>query len=220
MNWIKENIDKTPSFAPFLEHIQLIEESVYSNPTLCVETCKSLIEGICKTILTNKNIDYSSSINFHILVQNTITSIINLDDTFKNDLNDLGRRIAGVAHKLGEIRNNVGFTSHGMDVLNPKLTESISVFAYRIADTIGGFILNCYLNNKSVSTDHRIHYKDCVSFNENFDELNFIQFGVIILSASVALYEQDYEAYKEAYFEYIESLNEEKEEIEEKDELS
>jgi hypothetical protein len=208
MNWIKENIGKSPSFAPFHEHIMVIEENLYKNPTLCVETCKSLVEGICKTILTNKNIDYSSYIKFQVLVQNTISNILNTEDVFKDDLVELGRRIASVSHALGEIRNNVGFTSHGMDVLNPRLTETISVFAYKIADTIGGFILNIYINNKAVNPDNRIHFEDCLAFNENFDELNPLQFGVIQLSASEALFSQDYEAYKEAYFEYIESLKE------------
>jgi hypothetical protein len=98
-----------------------------------------------------------------------------------------------------------------MDVLNPKLTSTLSLFASRIADTIGGFILSCYSNNRIVSADHRIHYQDCFPFNEqfdeDFDEFNPTAFGLIKISASLALYEQDYEAYKEAYFEYITKIS-------------
>lgn len=206
MIWIKENISNAPSFDPFLSHIEVIENNVYSNPTLCVETCKSLLEGICKTILTNKNIEYPSNIVFNVLIQNTISSIINDDDIFRTDLTELGRRIASVSQKLGEIRNNVGFVSHGMDVLNPKLTETVSVFASKITDNIGGFILRCYYNNKTTNQDTRIHYEDCQPFNAQFDEENPISIGVIALSASKVLYQEDYEAYKETYFEYLEEL--------------
>lgn len=203
MKWIRENIEKIPSLAPFIDQIVIVESNVYSNPTLCVETCKSLIEGICKTILTNKNIEYSSGISFSALVQETINSILNQDETYRADIIDLGRRIAGVSDKLSYIRNNAGFVSHGMDVLNPRLTETLSVFAFKIADTIGGFILNCYNNNRAISVDHRIHYEDCQPFNEYFDELYPMEFGI---SASRALLEQDYEAYKVAYYDYLNDL--------------
>ena len=118
----------------------------------------------------------------------------------------MGRRIAGVADKLGFIRNHTGFVSHGMDVLNPRLTETISLFAFKITDTIGGFILSCYNNNRTVNIDHRIHYDDCKPFNEYFDEQNPIPLAVIKLSASLALFEQDYEAYKSSYYEYLSDL--------------
>jgi len=206
MIWIKENIANIPSFEPFGSHIEIIESNVHSNPTLCVETCKSLIEGICKTILTNKNIECSNTISFNVLVQNTISSILNEDDVFRNDLVELGRRIASVSQKLGEIRNNVGFVSHGMDVLNPKLTETVSIFASKITDNIGGFILRCYHNNRNQTLETRIHYEDCSPFNDEFDEENPLSIGVISLSASRVLFQEDYEAYKETYFEYLERL--------------
>ena len=168
-----------------------------------------MIEGICKTILTNKNIGFSNQITFNVLVRDTIQSILNVEDTFRNDLSELGRRVASVSQQLGEIRNNAGFASHGLDVLNPRLTETVSIFALKITDTIGGFILNCYTNNRTVNPDQRIHYSDCVAFNEYFDDLNPIQTGIFTLSASAALYAQDYEAYKEAYFEYLSDLQNE-----------
>jgi hypothetical protein len=200
MKWVRENIEKIPSLTPFLTHVDIIEHNIYSNPTLCVETCKSLIEGMCKTILTNKNTPFSSKGSFSALVQETINSTLNTDETYRADIVDLGRRVAGVSDKLGLIRNNAGFVSHGMDVLNPRLTETLSVFAYKITDTIGGFILSCYNNNRMISADHRIHYDDCQSFNEYFDDLYPMQFG---LSASRALFEQDYEAYKASYFDFL-----------------
>jgi hypothetical protein len=206
MNWIQENIEKTPSLTPFLDHVDIIEKSVNTNPTLCVETCKALIEGICKTILTNKNVHFANGISFSALVQETISSTLNADETYRADIVDLGRRVAGVADKLGLIRNNAGFVSHGMDVLNPRLTETLSIFAYKITDTIGGFILSCYNNNRIVSADHRIHYEDCKSFNEYFDNINQLPFG---LSASLALIMQDYEAYKASYFEFLSDLESE-----------
>ena len=114
--------------------------------------------------------------------------------------------MSSVAQTLADLRNNHGFASHGLDILNPRLTETVSQFALRITDTIGGFILNCYLNNRIVTADERIHYEDCKDFNEDFDQNNPMNVGKIMISASEALYNQDYEAYKEAYFEYLQDI--------------
>lgn len=209
MKWIRENIERIPSLTPFLDHVDVIEKNVCSNPTLCVETCKSLIEGICKTILANKNLSVSTDIAFNVLVKNTVNAILNVDETYREDIAELGRRVASVSQKLSELRNKAGFVSHGMDVLNPRLTETLSTFSYKITDTIGGFILSCYNNNRVVSTDHRIHFEDCKLFNEYFDELNPIPIGFVKISASLALFEQDYEAYKAEYFAYLSDLESE-----------
>lgn len=206
MKWIRENIEGIPSFSPYIQHVELIENTVNSNPTLCVETCKALIEGICKTILTNKAIQYRPDIPFNGLVHQTISEIIVQDEIFRSDLVELGRRVASVAQTLGDLRNNAGFVSHGLDVLNPKLTDTVSLFSYKIADTIGGFILRCYVNNRSISKDTRIHYDDCKTFNDKFDDENPLNIGIIELSASKVLYNEDYEAYVESYFEYIDEL--------------
>ncbi|MDB4920645.1 abortive infection family protein [Mucilaginibacter sp.] len=207
MDWIRSKLSTMPSFAPLLDQVEVIDNYVISNPTLCVETCKSLIEGICKTILSNKNISYSNDAVFNSLVKQTIDAILNPEESFRNDLVELGRRIASVSQKLGEIRNNTGFVSHGMDVLNPRLTETISYFSYKITDTIGGFILNCYINNRISNADNRIHYDDNQNFNEYFDEINPMSIGPITLSASKILFQEDYQAYKEAQFDYLSTLD-------------
>lgn len=206
MNWIKENIDSSPSFEPCLELVRVIDAEIENNPSLCVDTCKALIESICKTILTNKAVEFRDNISFNGLVHQTVSNILLLDDTFRNDLTELARRMSSVAQALADIRNNHGFASHGLDVLNPRLTTTVSKFAYRITDTLGGFILNCYLNNRTVAADSRIHYEDCRDFNEDFDANNPLSIGIISLSASEALYKQDYEAYKEEYFSYLQEL--------------
>ena len=214
MKWARESIDRIPSLASYRDYIVTIENNVVENPTLCVETCKSFIEGICKTVLANRNIAVSDSVKFHALVGDTMNAVLAYDDTSRADITELGRRIAAVAHKLGEIRNNAGFASHGMDVLNPRLTGTLAQFASNITDNIVGFILSCYENNRERTPDHRIHYEDCTIFNDHFDELYPLKMGPIEISSSYALYHQDYEGYKEAYQAYLEDLTSQIEEIE------
>lgn len=204
MNWVRENLEKLESFKGFSLYLPLIEDNVKINPTLCVESCKALLEGICKTILTNKGVEISSSIKFHSLVRDTVVSILSKHDGSNEDAADLSSRIAAVAHKLGEIRNTKGFVSHGMDIHAPKVSEPLSRLAMKITDTTAGFILDLYANNRD--NDQRVHYEENQDFNDYFDELYPLNAGDVPLSASEALFQQDPQGYRAERLKYLETL--------------
>ncbi|MCA4534904.1 hypothetical protein DW785_01215 [Bacteroides xylanisolvens] len=209
MLWIRKFINQTPSFNNFETHISTIEKTVETNPALCIETCKSLVESICKTILTNQNIEHDNYGQFQALVKQTINCLIDTNECYKDDLCELVRRIASVSQKLAEIRNISGFASHGQDINHVSMSTTMSLLAYKITDVLGGFIIHYYINHAS-KRDSRIHYEDCQEFNELFDEENPLELGGVILSASEALYKQDYQAYKEIYFSYLDNLEKER----------
>lgn len=209
MLWIRKYINQTPSFNYFETHISTIEKTVETNPALCIETCKSLVESICKTILTNQNIEHDNYGQFQALVKQTINYLIDANECYKDDLCELVRRIASVSQKLAEIRNISGFASHGQDINHVSMSTTMSLLAYKITDVLGGFIIHYYINHAS-KRDSRIHYEDCQEFNELFDEENPLELGGVIISASEALYKQDYQAYKEIYFSYLDNLEKER----------
>ena len=58
--------------------------------------------------------------------------------------------------------------------------------------------------------DTRILYEDCENFNNWFDDENPLEIGGVIISASEALYNLDYQAYKANYADFIDfELNKE-----------
>jgi hypothetical protein len=204
MLWIKEHIAKMPSFNAFDRHISTIEESVETNPALCIDTCKSLIEGICKTILTNKSTSYCQDVKFQALVKQTVDALIISAESHKEKYNELARRISSVMQVISEIRNESGFASHGQDIKSISVDSSLALFTYKISDVIGGFVLYYYYAHNQLKKNCRMHYEDCRQFNEQFDELHPMIVGELVLSSSEALYSQDYEAYKEEYLYYLE----------------
>ena len=197
-----------PSFNTFEMHTVTIENNIETNPALCIETCKSLIEGICKTILTNKAIIYKEDIKFQELVRQTVDELVIASYCYRDKLCELARRIASVAQVIAEIRNNSGFASHSQDVKKISVDSTLSLFIYKMTDVIGGFILHYYITYNNPKKDSRIHYEDCNQFNEYFDEANPFLIGLLPLSASEALYQQDYEAYREEYLYYLETKDE------------
>lgn len=208
MFWIREHISNMPSFNTFEMHTVTIEENIETNPALCIETCKSLIEGICKTILTNKAIIYKEDTKFQELVRQTVDAMVTASYCYRDKLCELSRRIASVAQIIAEIRNHSGFASHSQDVKKISVDSTLSLFIYKITDVVGGFILNYYITHNHPKRDSRIHYEDCNQFNEYFDEANPFLIGALSLSASEALFHQDYEAYREEYLYYLETKDE------------
>lgn len=203
MKWIREHISKMPSFNYLNDHLSTIESMIETNPDLCIEVCKSMIESLCKTILTNQAIAYNTDWQFQTLVKLTLENMFT-DELHKTDKIELIRRIASVVQKLGEMRNSSGFASHGQDKQHPPFDKTTALLTYKTTDVIGGFILHVYTSSNRPNS--RIHYEDCQSFNELFDEENPLELGGVILSASEALYKQDYEAYKEVYYSYLNNL--------------
>lgn len=114
MKWIREHISKMPSFNYLNDHLSTIESMIETNPDLCIEVCKSMIESLCKTILTNQAVAYNTDWQFQTLVKLTLENMFT-DELHKTDKIELIRRIASVVQKLGEMRNSSGFASHGQD---------------------------------------------------------------------------------------------------------
>lgn len=205
MEWIREHIGKMPSFGYLDGCISTIEETVETNPSLCIELCKSLIESTCKTILNNQNVSYTESINIQVLAKQTIEHLLPSNEHYQDKISELIRRITSVVQVLGEMRNVSDFASHGQDIQHLPISKTASLLAYKASDVVGGFILYTYICH-STRPNIRIHYEDCQAFNELFDEEIPLELSGVILSASEALFKQDYEAYKEAYYSYLDYL--------------
>ena len=205
MIWLREQIERLPSFYHFSDHIETIENTTESNPALCIETSKALIEGICKTILKNKKISFNSD-TLQVLVKKTTETLVEDEQNYRDNLVELCRKISAVVQEIATIRNNAGFASHGQDIDVPQMDKTLSLFVSRATDLICSFILDVYINQRDRNKDCRIHYEDNEPFNQELDDENPIKINGVILSFSEALFQQDYEAYKEELFEYMDQV--------------
>ncbi len=194
-----------PSFGYISSKLDMIESTIETNPDLCVELCKTSMEGICKTILENLHQNTNCD-KFQGLVRQTVEAIL-AEELNQKECAVLMSRIASISQQIGEIRNNSSFASHGQDINHPPLSQTTALLVSKTTDVIGGFILHAYIKYGK-QKDKRIHYEDCQAFNEQFDDDNPLELGGVILSASEALYNQDYEAYKETYYAYTNDIDE------------
>lgn len=201
MKWILSSIDKAPSFGAYNDHIENIISNVYSNPVLSIELCKTLIEGVCKTILKDKGDEITD--NFPNLVSSTLNNLnVGLHPDAKH-IKELSKRLNSILHYIAEIRNQCNFASHGQDIEHCNPSSDLALFVTHTTNAILGFILHFYIVTDDYRKGQRIRYDDYAEFNEEIDE-EYSEFNIgYKISYSRALFNQDIEAYKELHNEYI-----------------
>lgn len=212
---IQANIDKHPNFEEYFKIIGVIKENENTNPDICIESCKALIEGVSKTIY-NK-IDSSKSIaeldkytSVEKLFKDAMSKLAEkCDDDFEGDF---VRQYSSMIHVIGEIRNKRGDISHGR--VAPKPFYSSIKFAstvVKMTESILEYILEHYFLldlNPIIKLDYDA--EEMEAYNAWLDES--VAFPIAKAKYSKVLYENDYDEYEIGYNDYLKSI--EKEDVE------
>lgn len=169
-----------------------VEENADDNPDISIESCKSLIEGLCKYMYHRLNPSKSESelnaLDFHKLFKQTAKEI-----SSKSPLEmEFIYQTSNLIQRLGELRNRRGDISHGK--LSPKSEQSTKESARMImgvTDHIVHYMLEVYLSIDMTFKDE-VDYQDHLEFNEALDD----QYPIEGLSYSQALLDQKPVEYK------------------------
>ena len=197
-NIIDKHEDTHEYFEYYKSIIQKIEDNQASNPDISIESCKSLIEGISKSILMRLN---------KSMTENKVNDY-DAHAIFKECCNYLGHKqplereftLQGfnLVKRIAELRNERGDISHGK--LSPKSVLSAKESAHMImgiTDSLVHYLL-VHFFKIDFSSQEDIKYEEHEDFNlyldENYPELD--------ISYSMALFEQDPVAYEEQLRDY------------------
>jgi hypothetical protein len=196
---ISQHNEKYEHFSYYETVIEIIEQNVQKQPDICIESCKSLIEGISKTILLT-------------LDRGATRQSLNAKDVkelFREALNELGRhnptmevefvrRATGVIQLLADLRTKRGDISHGK--IAPKELSSLAQFSklvMHMTEGIAFYMLDQFFA-VDISFAEEVRYED----NEEFNEILDRQVMIGGLSYSKALFDQDNVAYCEQLLDY------------------
>lgn len=191
---ITENSEKFGHFSYYETLIEVIEQNVLTQPDICIESCKSLIEGFSKTILKAlDNAQTDTVLNrkvFKDLFREALAALAQRNPTMEAEF---VRRSVGVVQVIGEIRDKRGDISHGK--IAPKELASYAQFSKLIMHMTEGIAF--YMLDQFFAIDlsftEEVRYADNDEFNEFLDRQNPMK-G---LSYSKALFDQDNVSYCE-----------------------
>lgn len=186
---------KFDDFEYYLVIVSKITENQSANPDIAIESCKSLVEGLSKSILKHTDKSYRDSQrpteDLSPLFKKAVNALANRGANIEEQFT---KTVGNLIHQLGSIRNERGDISHGKSA--PKLISSSPHFASLVVqatDGLASFLLQ-ELFALDLSDFIPFEYDDNSDFNGYLDEIYPMEGG---LSYSHALFNQDVVAYKE-----------------------
>jgi hypothetical protein len=198
MDLLKEICESYAKWKPLDGTLVRIETYRDSDGALVLESCKSLIESICRTILEDLEETPSATESLQSLVSKTCEKMGCLSNT-----KDLVRSFVTVAQRLGEFRNDFAVVGHGASVYQleerrSKITKVSTYFMISTVEQLAVFLIAVYQEEYPLQKQAKIRHEDNPDFNAKFDELvepiNIGDYGPY--SPSELLFNIDIDAYK------------------------
>ncbi len=186
------------------EQVKGIERAVVENPGLAFDLAKTVVESVCRTILTERKIAFISDDNLPKLFKAVTTNLPLLPvgasseaearKSLAQTLNGLHTALQGVC----ELRNAFGFASHGTDGPRPGMEGVQALLAAQAADAIVGFLHRVHSQERATPPGTRPAYDDNDAFNTYLDEANeVVRIFDLEYRPSEVLFSVDQEAYRD-----------------------
>jgi len=132
---------------------QIMVDALSNDTDLAIGTAKELIETVCKSILTGKEVSIPKEWDFPRLFKETVNKIVSLDgmdikspEVARKSLQQVLGGANSIIHGIAELRNSYG-SGHGKDADFKGLPYEYANFIVSIASDIAVFVLSLNKEN-------------------------------------------------------------------------
>jgi len=185
------------------EQVRSIEQAVAENPGLAFDLARTLVETVCRTILSERNVEFSrdddlpklfkTASNNLPLLPAAAASQVEVRKALARTMSGLTAAIQGIC----ELRRQCGFASHGSDGPRPAMESVQALMAAEAADTIVGFLYRIHRQDRTLPPSMRAVFEDNLAFNNSLDEIyGPIRIFDIEFDASEVLFQMEPESYR------------------------
>lgn len=192
------------------QQVDAIENALLSVPDFAFDLSKTLVESVCKTVLSDLGEVSNPKWDAPKLFKETVRHLNLLprdhpDPTRASDsVTKTVRGMLQTVQGLCELRNSYGMASHGRDGFSARLEVRQATLAAQAADTIVSFLFRIHRDSLVGAPGARVYYEDHAAFNEWFDlENDLVRIGELELLPSRVLFHADREAYKVALLDFV-----------------
>ena len=137
--------------------VEAIEGAVSENPGLAFDLAKTLIESALRTILRERGVPFTEDDDtqkLFRLVRNNLQMLpydesreAKVRQSIEQTLGGLNSAVQGII----QLRNQLGFASHGSDSPRPSMDTVHAILAARTADAIVGFLYQMHSQSRQSS---------------------------------------------------------------------
>jgi Abortive infection C-terminus len=158
------------------EQVKGIERAVTENPGLAFNLAKTLVESVCRAVLSERSITFSPDDDLPRLFKTATTFLpflpveasgeSEIRKSLAQTLNGLHTAIQGIC----ELRNQCGFASHGSGNPRPVMESVQALLAAAAADAIVGFLYRVHRQDRTPPPALRAMYDENPAFNAYVDD--------------------------------------------------
>lgn len=185
------------------QQVRSIEQAVAENPGLAFDLAKTLVESVCRAVLSERAIDYSEDDDLPKLFKTASQSLpflpagasaeAEIRKSLAQTLSGLHTAIQGIC----ELRNQCGFASHGSGNPRPAMESVQALLAAEAADTIVGFLHRVHRQDRTPPPSPGALYEDNPDFNDSVDETHgMIRIFEVEFQPSEVLFQMEPESYR------------------------
>lgn len=206
MNKLKKTIEQYGRWAELSLYIGRIETHIESDFSHSLENAKALLETIGKEICQSKGIQLSETSSINGVLKNAFSS---LGYTNSNLVNQIASALATIGQQVGELRNEIGISSHGKSLeeireRNNRVDILTREFLIDTVEIVSCFLIRNFENENprkpNESLEDTLDYWEGLEFNEFWDDsFGEFEMGNYAYSASEILFNVDKQAYINEY---------------------
>lgn len=203
MNKLRATIEKYGRWSVLEIYIDRIEAHIQTDFSHSVENSKALLETIGKEICENKNEQLGANPTINNVLR-TAFSVLGIQS--ENYVKQISTSLANIGQNIGELRNNIGISSHGKTIeelkqRNDSVDEFTKVFLMETTVSIANLLINLFETSNPRIVEKEIKplllYGDNEEFNVSWDELyGDFKMADYEYTASEILFGVDYSAYE------------------------
>lgn len=217
MEKLKKIIEKHGQWSELTMYTERIETHIHTDFSQALENAKALLESISKEICTLKEVEITPNSSINNVLKKAFIAI---GYTSSSLVTQISSALATIGQQMGELRNEIGATSHGkfleeLKERNNKVDELTKEFLIDTTEIVACFLIRTFENEnprlKSETAESKLVYSE----NEDFNEFLDYAYGEFVMgdysyTASEILYHVDHPAYLTEHKVFIEGEEGEK----------
>jgi hypothetical protein len=206
MNKLKKTIEQYGRWAELSIYIGRIETHIESDFSHSLENAKALLETIGKEICKSKGLILSDTSSINGVLKNAFSS---LGYSNSNLVNQIASSLATIGQQVGELRNEIGISSHGKSLeeikeRNNRVDILTREFLIDTVEIVSCFLIRNFENENprkpKETLEETLDYWEAEDFNDFWDDsFGEFEMGNYAYSASEILFNVDKQAYINEY---------------------
>lgn len=212
MDKLKKVIEEYRDWNGLTTYIDRIESHIEIDFSHSLENAKALLESVGKEICLKNSVELGVKPSVNSVLKKCFSSMGYSNATL---VNQVSSALATIAQQVGELRNDIGLTSHGKSLSeikqrNDKVDVLTREFLIDTVESVCVFVIRNFESKKEKKSvellEETLDYWEADDFNEFWDD-SFGEFkmGDYSYPASEILFNVDKQAYVNEYTAFIET---------------